>query len=202
MEYLTLTLLKEKGWTAGAIKKFLGEPEKTYKNLFGTYTKLFSAKRIEKIEKSKEFQDWFKKTKNSREAKRKAQLKTQANKRGENLNEINQLKIDIPLFKKKNLYIEAVKHYNWLWEDRGKLDKLVDNNIVNDPINSNFLNRISVNFLRHEVSSYEEELDYQYGRTGKDLAINIIRKKIYTAIMEKYPYLKSECMSQMNLRCF
>lgn len=69
----TKTGVKERGWTEGAIKKFLGNPDKTAPNPYSKKkpeVKLFSCDRVKRIEQTEEWQDWYQKKeaqKNKRE---------------------------------------------------------------------------------------------------------------------------------------
>lgn len=54
-----------------------------------------------------------------------------------------------------------------------------------------FLRRIITNYLRHQLSSYEANLNAIYGKTGTSEAYLIIRKKIDEKIIEVYPELDS-----------
>jgi len=70
---LTKSELKERGWTDGAIKKYLGEPDKTSPNPYSkkaSELKLFSRDRVEEIENSKEWQDWYRKITEKRERRK------------------------------------------------------------------------------------------------------------------------------------
>jgi hypothetical protein len=61
-----------------------------------------------------------------------------------------------------------------------------------------FLERITVNYLRHVLSSYEGEIERVYGKVGMRQANKEISRKIYAAISEAYPWLKDECGRQLE----
>jgi hypothetical protein len=63
-----------------------------------------------------------------------------------------------------------------------------------------FLRRITVNWLRHECSSYEDLLVENYGRTGVEEALQVIRRRVYEAIAVAYPDLAGECRRQLKER--
>jgi len=63
-----------------------------------------------------------------------------------------------------------------------------------------FLDRITVNHLRHELSSYEAELAALFGKTGRAEATAVIRKRVYRAIADAYPELAAECGRQLTRR--
>ena len=60
-----------------------------------------------------------------------------------------------------------------------------------------FLNRVIVNYLRHNLSNYDSKLDDIFGKVGKSEAYRIINTKIYAKIAEVYPVLKDECDNQL-----
>lgn len=55
------------------------------------------------------------------------------------------------------------------------------------------LDRLCANLLRHECSDYDEALADTFGRTGRDLAIRIIRARIHREIALRWPALAREC---------
>jgi len=61
-----------------------------------------------------------------------------------------------------------------------------------------FLHRITVNFLRHQGTSYEEKLDEIFGKTGVNAAYIAIKKKVLEAIAKEYLFLAEECKRQME----
>jgi len=65
----TKTEVKERGWTEGAIKKFLGNPDKTAPNCYSkkkSEVKLFSCDRVKRIEETEQWQDWYRKLEKQR----------------------------------------------------------------------------------------------------------------------------------------
>jgi hypothetical protein len=53
-----------------------------------------------------------------------------------------------------------------------------------------FLARITVNYIRHELSEYDQDLMGLWGRVGKGEAYLRLNKKSYAAIAAQYPELK------------
>lgn len=64
-----------------------------------------------------------------------------------------------------------------------------------------FINRITVNHIRHNLSYYDEQLEKLFGKVGKKEAYFILNKKIYTEIGEVYPNLYHECKRQLDCKC-
>ena len=88
---------------------------------------------------------------------------------------------------------------------RTKINKIVlwaetTNIICNFPNNLDIIHgteRQKVNYLRHECTSYEDDLDSTYGVTGKHTAYPIIKNRILKLIAERYPKLINETKRQM-----
>jgi hypothetical protein len=59
-----------------------------------------------------------------------------------------------------------------------------------------FLDRITVNYIRHQLTDYEQRLGLLFGRVGTKEAYPILKEKILDAIAENYPELSNECIRQ------
>ncbi len=105
---------------------------------------------------------------------------------------VEELKVEVERFPDRDaLTREAVEHYNCLWQDRGRDDKFADVNA--DPA---FLERITVNFLRHEGTQYEERLVDIWGKVGAEEARERVKIRVLEAIGKAYPHLAEECVRQ------
>ena len=190
-EFFTKSQLKEREWTEAGIKKFLGESDRTeinpiFKN--AAPMQLYSIERVEKLEASKEFSDWKEKSQKRRDAAQKvADLKKQ-----ETLSEFDSIKIEVPIMPHKELKKLAKKEYEERQLDRGNYD--VDLSYAD----RDFIDRIKVNYLRHELTEYDSLLCETSGRYGKLEAKKLIRRKIFNAIADAYPNLRKECMKQLD----
>ncbi len=185
--YYNLTELKTRGWTLSKITLWLKEPDEIRKNpLYRTAspTKLYLKERVISLEGNKSFKDWLLKTKTSRDKLSASQKKVHEIKKEELFKYINGLEIKIEKFHKNQLYKFAVRHYNNLWDSRNKYDKYATVDASDD-----FLNRISLNMLRHENEHYELELNKMFGKTGNDDAYILLKNKINDEIFKIYPFL-------------
>src|ERR1700726_2684919 len=63
-----------------------------------------------------------------------------------------------------------------------------------------FLERITVNFIRHNLTAYDRALEEVAGRVGIASAVQAIRARIYSAIGESCPALADECSRQLMRR--
>jgi len=193
-EYLNLTELKKKGWTKGEIDKFLGAPDATKTNPMyrsAAPVKLYCRKRVAKIESSKKFKDQRLKNKSKREKLKEATKKRMDDKRLDLIVWIELLDINVPRMSEESLYKKACFHYNNMWSDRGEYDKF-----ASPKSDKQFLNRISVNYLRHCCTKYEETLESMFGKIGNKEGYKLLKVRTLEAIGVMYPYLRDECVRQ------
>jgi len=187
-EYWSKKQLKERGWSESKIKEWLGESDKLVKNpMFASAApmQLYLANRVKRQEKNKRFKEWIKKSEAKREKLSKKLKEVNEKKRQKLIDYINSLEIEIPKMPLKKLREKAVEHYNWLWRvERNQWDKLAT---IND--DEKFLNRICVNYLRHEHKHYESEIAKMFGKVGKDEGYYLLKKKINEKIFKIYPEL-------------
>ena len=66
--------------------------------------------------------------------------------------------------------------------------------------NPSFLERISVNYLRHRLSAYEQELARLFGKVGVREAYLEVNDQVYEAIATTYPTLAAECARQLQTK--
>lgn len=187
--YFSASGLKYRGWTDALIKRFLPEHDKECPNPHYRHAapmRLYSAERVERIEESQAFKEAVEKSSKRKESAKKA-VET---KKQQAMNYALTVDISIPKMTIKELFEFACEHYN----DR-QLERVGrGGNWVYDPVSPGFcsfefLSRISVNFLRHECSEYEEHLEELYGVTGKQAAYETIKRRVNEAILEVYPEL-------------
>src|SRR5262249_36768559 len=75
-----------------------------------------------------------------------------------------------------------------------------DRHRANRNDSSEFLARITVNYIRHELTSYDGLLQNARGKVGVDLAQEEIADKVFDAIADAYPWLADECYRQLDER--
>lgn len=93
--------------------------------------------------------------------------------------------IEVPTISKEELIELACDHYNTRQLDIGKSERFLSQH--SDP---QTLARICENYIRHQMTRYDYELEKMRGKTGKDRAYYIIRDKVNQAISEKYDFIK------------
>jgi hypothetical protein len=191
--------LKQRGWTDRAIERFLKHPDKEAPNPHyksASPMKLYLLTRVDDIERSGEFQAFQNKNKTKIESSRKA-VQT---KRERLLAEVQGWNIKIEKREHQELVKNAIRSYNTFKEniawERGRDDYDYEPASLNS--DWGFLERITVNFLRHNLSDYDNRLETLFGKVGKAEAYNILNRKIYDKIAQVYPQLSDECERQMR----
>lgn len=198
-DYMSVAGLKGKrGWTDCSIKRFLGEPDKLALNPHyrsGPRMKLYRIERVLKIEETPEFKAAFvvsqKRSMKAKEAAEKG-IDTKIYKL---CDEILGITGDsLPDFTPEELTLAACKNYNSLGIPEHIYFKIIasggDFREASPQSEKPFLDRITVNYLRHTYFGYDDSLSYIDGRIGKDIAYSMLREEIDEAIQGKYPWLQ------------
>lgn len=195
-EYLSRGKLKEEGWTDGLIQKFMPLCDKEKKNPYyasASPMKLYLLERVKQIENSNKFKIELAKSQPRKKASYKA-VETKLKKIRDYIKTLKIIvkKIPIDIIQKK-----AIKDYNDFKEaieiERGGFD------YQKATINSDtlFLNRICVNYIRHNLTMYENELEKIFGKVGSKEAYCLLNEKIYSVISSTYPTFSDECSNQL-----
>ncbi|MBX9980398.1 MAG: hypothetical protein K2Z76_12605 [Mycobacterium gordonae] len=111
VERVTLSTLKQRGWTDGAVKQFLGEPDALAMNpnyRTGPKMGLYELARVEAAERSESWQTWREATKSRREKVSARQWERMNNARAKLTAELNAVEIRIPRLSKDELWRVAV----------------------------------------------------------------------------------------------
>lgn len=170
--------LRIRGWTAGMIRRLLGEPDLRRANPYfrtAPQTRLYSVERVEAAERSEEF-----KAVSAASARRSAAVKEAASRRRrEVLARIAAEPIDVPVLAPDRLSALAVEHRDG--EDGGR-----------EP-GSGTPDSWKVDYLCHRLARYDGILDELSGRAGRAAAEQLLRRRIHTAIARTYPELAHEC---------
>lgn len=204
--YTKTQLKKERGWTDAAITHFLGEPDKFAKNPYSSRSQvhLYDAKRVEEVEASYNFEVWRMKSEKRRAAAARAVETKRAKTLAKVAERIDQVRLTESAsgLSKKKLRKLAVEHYNDYQELRA-LEYDYDYDF--DPVavtgaDQAFYERIEVNYLRHEGTEYDEELETYIGATGVRDAVDMVREHVYGLIAAEYPHLNNECDRQLDDR--
>ena len=176
--------LKARGWTSAARARFLRYHDDTRANPHGGVMKFYLTARVKRKERSKAWQSSLEQSITRKAASQRA-VETKTDRLDEY---VKSIKVEVPLMTRTELVSRAIEHYNEFWFGTGK--RAVEGD------DDTFLERISVNYLRHELTLYERHLDEIAGKTGARGARSLLRSTIYDKIGETYPDLWDECMRQ------
>jgi len=188
-ENITPTGLKARGWSEAMIKQFLSEPDELKPNPYyksAAPMRLYNLKRVEKVEKSKKFIE----AKAAADRRKESAAKGVATKVEKAVEYAKTVKIEVPVVNYDTLVKHACRHYNdWHECDRNGMPNI--DFIPADPKHSDpeFLHRITINYLRHECTSYDDELEKLFGKTGIHEAHQILQRRINKEISTTYPQL-------------
>ncbi|MCH9731239.1 MAG: hypothetical protein K0U84_16450 [Actinomycetia bacterium] len=204
IQSVTLAGLKERGWTDGAGKRFLGAPDALVPNpnyRSGPRMRLYELPRVERTEQSQEWRTWRDQTKARREKASVRQTERMSASRAALTAQINAVEIRIPRLPQKKLFGVAVDNRNaqadWHAAERGHFDH-ADASVCS--ADTATLQRWAVNYLRHAETYYDWLLDSVTGRVGVTEARLLIRERVLDAIAGQYPYLAAECARQKAQR--
>ena len=91
----------------------------------------------------------------------------------------------------------AIEEYNIHQAEVGHVENMI---LDEKYLDNAFLSRIMVNYIRHNLTSYEDLLEELRGKEGKYEAYTKLKNKILEKIAEVYPELKEECNRQMVIK--
>ena len=193
--FLSSSQLKERGWTPALITQFLGEPDATKPNPHyraAAPMRLYARARVEVAEQFVQ-------------AAAKAQARSQtgkmvaARKAAELVAQAEQTPIRVKRLPFEQVQDQAIASYNafheeLLWE-RGH-----DYNPAHLDSDPAFLDRITVNYIRHALTEYDTHLEAVAGKVGVSEAVATIRRRIFAEIAHAYPEYTQECHRQVATR--
>jgi hypothetical protein len=180
-------LKKDRGWTDTQIKTFLPEPDKLARNPFSRKAapmKLYAPERVLEIEASPEYRK-------AREASRTRQLAARERalaKKKEAVAVAEALPLRINPEPWPAVQQKAIEHFNRRLK-RGQSP-------AGPRTVQHRLDRLTVNYLRHQQTSYETELKAFKGVVGVGEAYLVVRNRILDLIAATYPNLQAECGRQ------
>lgn len=182
--FFTKTQLKERGWTESMMKRMELQADKTGRNPCfknAPLMLLYSKEKIENIESSEKFKELLDRSLNRRNGAKKA-IETKTKKL---LDYADSVDIQIRYLSDVTLTKMAIKSYND-WNFRKGKEKVT---IYSDEV---FLERIKNNYIRHELTNYDEILSEIKGKVGKNNAYYIIRNKVEERIHNRWIEMVNE----------
>lgn len=190
---LTQAALRERGWTPTAIRRFLGDPDRTARNpryASAAPMKLWDEERVLAAEDTAEWRDW----RLGALARAAGQKKSADDARAIARAELEEVQIGMTRMSSARLAAKAVHHRNeiadWHGRDRAHVDT------VDRPT----LHRWMVNYLLHEAVDLDAAARPFARRVDRDLVMDVLYRKLRTAILDAWPELGPELSRQLRER--
>ncbi|MEU9700392.1 hypothetical protein [Streptomyces sp. NPDC047981] len=196
--FVTLTGLRERGWTDPMVRDLLGQPDiqgRDPRRWSLTPVRLYRLARVEAVERTPEFARCAA-APGSRSA---AAVAGAERRRRAVLAAIRAQPIEVPRLPAAELERRAVRHRQLLGA-RGPGGSGGPSGSGrpgasgrSGAVPSGALVRWQVTYLRHALSRYETLLDGLFGSAGRAEAERLLRARLYEAIGAAYPHLAREC---------
>jgi hypothetical protein len=193
-QFITKTdLISVRKWTDRLIKKYMPVPDEIRNNPHygrASEMKLYKISRVESIEKNEQFLIDFQKT----ILRRKSSLKMVETKKDNLLIQISELPISVEIIPRYELIPLVIDAYN-------------DRNYYKDYLtlrdfDQSTLERLTVNYIRHQLTSYDYYLKLIVSKVGKKEGYRLLIERIYNCISESYPELTRECALQLRKKFY
>lgn len=194
--YLNKKQLIERGWSPKLIEDFLGEPDDV--KPLGRYCEehRYWMPRVERVEKT----DGFKTAQEKYLKRRRRGIEIARKRAAQQIETAKTMPIRIREMSGEDVLDDAIWHYNA--QNRGRRHEDDDYCCRSASRGSDelFLERITVNYIRHNLTGYDAKLFAQKGKIGGGEAVQIIRRRVFEEIAFAYPHLADECDRQMIRR--
>jgi hypothetical protein len=192
--YITLSDLKKRGWTDNIIQKMQLQPDKVVKNPCFSKAppmKLFLISQVENCEKTEQFAALVDKSKRRKIGASKA-VKTKTKKL---FAFIDSVEIKVQFVPEPLLTEKAIHAYNTWQNNRPSVINGNNEGFYAD-INSDssFLDRIKSNYIRHNLTNYDEILEEIKGKTGITEVYPELKKRVQERIKEEWNRQKSNVL--------
>ncbi len=192
-DYITYSQLSERhaGWTRTNVKNFADPPDLTKRNPHyrsASPTRLYRTSRIEEVEQREDVQAALKRGQLRSERATLVSERTRLS----GLMKARAFSCTVPEIPQEQLKSLAIEHYNSRLKLLGG-----ENYVFLDHVDPTVLNRITVNYVRHELSRYDNELSSIKGKVGRHEIHAWIKRRVLEEIARVYPYLNVECERQM-----
>lgn len=186
-EYCTQSQLLRKGWSKTMIAKHLGEPDLTNPNPINQKwapVKRYKRSRVEWSEKSEAFQQDLERSRArslSSGGRKAAETRRQRDRKW-----AKEVELEIQSMRQRHLLKAAIDHFNNRQDCESP--EVIYATEKSDP---EFLFRIQVNLVRHNLTNYEDLLSRLFGRIDQNSLYIIIRNRINNEIVSRHPWLLS-----------
>lgn len=195
IERWTKSTLLERGWTQKSIKELLPPPDLVDNPHYkcASPMNLWDSKIVKQKERTKKFKEYAEK-----KAKRqKASIKAVKTKRANTMSLLPTLDLEVERIDIAELQKRTIDSKNSWYYYTGQFDKLIFM-----PVDDETMLRWELNYIRHNLSNYDYEIQSLYGLVGKDEVYHKYRKELMNKIFEVYPELekKDEEICNRNIK--
>ena len=197
------TLKREHGFSDRLIRELLGDPDGYEPNPVNPRFAPVPVYALERVQKAKRRVAW-KRYQPTRERLAEAAQKRQAKKR----EETKEWAETVPIHWRKKTPKDAAAAINsgyysrvaWNQKNAPEYGDFYEEDWREigpiEEIPQDVLRRWAVNFLRHKKLAYESRLRETKGKTGKDAAYYVLKRRCLAMIAERYPEFAEECEAQ------
>jgi hypothetical protein len=186
--------LLQLGWTKKLIEQLLPEPELKSNPHYKKAPKmrLWEKDDVENAMQSQDFIDFQKYSEKRRQSAKKAvetkidKMMNEVKEKIKNINVkfVNDDRLIIRTLKSKEEYMISIEKYDYP--------------TTKEEVGEAVLQRWIVNYIRHELTSYDDELYEMSGKVGCHQAYLIYRESVLMKIAEVYPKYSDECIKQID----
>ena len=199
IEYITYTrLIKELGWSKELAEKYLPEPTLVPNPYYkcAAPMKLYSLEDVQKVSQTEPVRGYLEARMEKRAKRAESSKKAVATKKLKLFEEVNKKieQIVVELLDDstlRNLTISAKNNWN-AWNDyKGTFTP-----INSSDVDKSTMDRWVVNYIRHNLTEYDEDLYNMKGKTGVREEYFRYKNVVLDKISEVYPKYKQECERQ------
>lgn len=195
-DFYNISQMKERGWTASIIKKLVQIEPTEFRGMYRRQPqKCYPKDYIEGLEQSDEFKELREKA-----SQRSTTMSLVAEKkRTENIEKFKKriYAVKVPVLPLDVLRRRTIDAKNKWYEYTSMMyDRFDDGPVDERNLDNSTLFRWEVNFIRHELTKYEDLLSEIYGIVGTHEIYKELKNYVLDRISEAYPHLKGSCDSQ------
>ena len=178
--YVSMSELKRRGWTAMMIDGLLGKPDVTQSNPYYRHAAQMKLYRIERVNYVESTPGFFI-AKEEAEKRKMSSCRAIETKREEARNWARSVFIKVPSLDREETVRNAIKTYN-------------DSHFSQASNDSDWrtLREITLTYIREKMTDYETVLEIMHGKIGVDSASDIIQERVQAKIIEVNPWLGVE----------
>ena len=181
--YVSMSELKRRGWTAMMIDGLLGKPDVTQANPYYRHAAPMKLYRIERVNYVESTPGFFIAKENA-EKRKMSSCRAMETKREEARNWARSVFIQVPSLDREETVRNAIKSYN-------------DSHFspfftASEDTDWSILRKITLVYIRHKMTDYEKVLEIIHGKVGVDSACDIIQERVHAKIIEVNPWLGVE----------